>query len=98
MLNGRIVLEVGIRDKTNRRVLAEIVLVDERIVVRDGLNIGALTALEPRRLALFERVQTVLAIGAEIHPYALIYLSQIGIRFFRHNSVRSKRVSWQNIL
>jgi len=53
MLNGRIVLEVGIRDKTNRRVFTEIVLVDEGVVVRDRLNIGALAALEPSRLALF---------------------------------------------
>jgi len=82
VLDGRIVLEVRICDKTNCRVLAEIVLVDEGIVVRDRLNIGALPALEPSRLALFERIQTVLTIGAEIHPYALIYLSHIEIRFF----------------
>jgi hypothetical protein len=56
MLDGRIVLEVRIRDKTDRRIFAEIVLVDERIVVRDRLNIGALTALESSRLTLFERV------------------------------------------
>ena len=56
MLDSRIVLEVRIRDKTDCRIFTEIVLVDERIVVRDRLDIGALATLEPGRLALFERV------------------------------------------
>jgi hypothetical protein len=82
MLDSRIVLEVWIRDKTDCRILAEIVLVHKRIIVRDRFDIGALAALESSRLALFERVQTILAIRAEVHPYALIYLFHIEIRFF----------------
>jgi hypothetical protein len=56
MLDGRIVLEVGICDKADRRILAEVVLVHKRIVVRDRLNVGALAALEPSCLTFFERV------------------------------------------
>ena len=82
MLDGRIILEVRIRDKTDRCIFPEIVLVHKRIIVRDRFDIRTLAALKTSRLALFERVQTVLAIGAEIHPYALIYLSYIRIRFF----------------
>jgi hypothetical protein len=82
MLDGRIVFEVRIRNKTDRCIFAEIVLVHKRIIVRDRFDVGALAALKSSRLALFERIQTVLAIGAEIHPYALIYLSHIEIRFF----------------
>jgi len=68
MLESRIILEIGIRHKTNCRVLAEIVLVDEWIVVRNLADVGALPALESGRLAFLECVETVLAIGAEIHP------------------------------
>jgi hypothetical protein len=53
MLEGWIVLEVGVRRKTDRRVLAEVVLVDKRVIMRDIANIGALAALESGRLALF---------------------------------------------
>jgi hypothetical protein len=30
--------------------------------------------------------------------YTLIFLRQMGIRFSQHETVRSKRVAWQNIL
>jgi len=93
MLESRIILEIWICGKTDCRILAEVVLIDERIVVGDGANVWAFTALEPSSLTFFERIQTVLAIGAEIHPYALIYLSHIEIRFFGLNSMRSKRVA-----
>lgn len=73
MLEGRIVLEVGIRRQTNRRVLAEIVLVDKGVIVGDFADIRALTALESCRLAgLLEGIETIVAVGAEIHlvyPY-----------------------------
>jgi len=72
MLEGRIVFEVGVRRKTDRRVLPKIVLIDERIIMTDFADIGAPAALESSHLSLLESIKTIVAIGAEIHvvyPY-----------------------------
>jgi hypothetical protein len=72
MLEGRVILEVGVRRKTDRRVLTKIVLVDERIVVANFSNVWALAALESSYPSLLEGVETIVAVGAEIHvvyPY-----------------------------
>jgi hypothetical protein len=72
MLEGRIVFEVGVRRKTDRRVLPKIVLVDKRIIMADFADIGALAALKSSHLSLLESIKTIVAIGAEIHvvyPY-----------------------------
>jgi len=72
MLEGRIVLEVGVRRKTDRRVLAKIMLVDERIVVANFADVGTLAALESSYPSLLEGVETIVAVWAEIHlvyPY-----------------------------
>jgi hypothetical protein len=68
MLKGGVILEVGIRGKTDRRVLAKIVLVDQRVVMGDCADIGALAALESGRIAFLKSVKTILTIRAEIHP------------------------------
>lgn len=72
MLESGVVLEVGIRRKTNRCILTKIMLVDERIVVADFANIGAFAALESSHLSLLKCIETIVAVGAEIHlvyPY-----------------------------
>lgn len=73
MLESRIVLEVGVRRKTDRRVLAKVVLVDQRIVVGNCADVGAFAALESGRLAFLERVKTILTIRAEIHLCMPLY-------------------------
>jgi hypothetical protein len=72
MLEGRIVLEVGVRRKTDRRVLTKIVLIDERIVVANFADVGTFAALESSYPSLLKGIETIVAIGAEIHlvyPY-----------------------------
>jgi hypothetical protein len=72
MLKGRVVFEVGVRRKTDRRILAKIMLIDERILMTNFADVGTLAALESSHPSLLKGVETIVAVGAEIHvvyPY-----------------------------
>jgi hypothetical protein len=72
MLEGGIVFEVGVRRKTDRCILAKIMLIDERIVVTNFADVGTFAALESSYPSLLKGVETIVAVWAEIHvvyPY-----------------------------
>jgi hypothetical protein len=94
MLQGGVILEVGVRRKTDRRVLTKIVLVDERIVVADLANIRAFAALESSHLSLLEGVETIVAVGAEIHLVYPYIPKTDGNSFFTTRNCAFKTGCW----
>jgi hypothetical protein len=61
-------LEVGVDRVLNGRILQEVMLVDDGVLLGDGLLVLTLAALEEcRPRTLFDAVHHVVALGTELH-------------------------------